>query len=116
VGDDWGEIQDRLARFRDDRDWRQFHTLKDLAAAIAIEAAELQELFLWKPIEEEPELIETSREAVENELADVVIQSLNFASVAGVDLVAAINRKIDKNEGRYPADAVRGSSGKAPAE
>ena len=112
--EDWERIQQRLDRFRDDRDWRQFHTLKDLAVAIAVEAGELQEHFLWQPVEREDELLRSSREAIENELADVLIQSLNFASAAEIDVVAAVNRKIDINENRYPADEVRGSSRKAP--
>lgn len=114
--DDLGELQERLRQFRDDRDWRQFHTLKDLAAAIAIEGAELQELFLWKQVEHEPGLVQGSRESIEDELADVMIQVLNFASVAGIDLLAAVNNKIDKNERRYPADAVRGSADKTRIE
>lgn len=113
-GGDWDETRKRLERFRDERDWRQFHTLKDLAAAIAVEAAELQELFLWHSVQDEQELLERAREAIEDELSDVMIQSVNFASAAGIDLQAAIERKIAKNEQRYPADAVRGSPEKAP--
>lgn len=114
--DEWGEIQKRLARFRDERDWRQFHTLKDLAAAIAIEAGELQQIFLWQPTTSEVALLESHREAIEDELADVLIQALNFASVVDIDLAAAINKKIDENERRYPVDLVRGSSQKAERE
>ena len=92
----------RLASFRDERDWARFHTLKDLAAAIAIEAAELQELFLWQSIDDEPALLEQRRDAVEDELADVMILALNFAAAAGIDVLQAINGKIDKNEAKYP--------------
>jgi len=108
------EIQSRLERFRDERDWRQFHNLKDLAAAVGIEASELQELFLWQHPEDEGELLEGKREAIEDELADVLIQCLNFASAAGIDVLDAIERKIEKNELRYPAEQFRGSATKAP--
>jgi NTP pyrophosphatase (non-canonical NTP hydrolase) len=118
VGTDaeWSDVQRRLDRFRDERDWQQFHALKELAAAIAIEAGELQELFLWKSTAEEAELLQNNREAIEDELADVMIQCLNFVSSSGIDAINAINRKIDKNEQRYPADAVRGRAEKAPQE
>jgi dCTP diphosphatase len=116
AGEAWEDLQLRLERFRDDRDWRQFHTLKDLAAAITIEASELQQLFLWARADDESNLLKTSRDAIESELADVVIQALNFAAIADVDLPGAISRKIDENERRYPADAVRGSSKKATRE
>jgi NTP pyrophosphatase (non-canonical NTP hydrolase) len=112
----WNEIHERLARFRDERDWRQFHTLKDLSAAIAIEVGELQELFLWQPIEHERELLQNSREAIEDELADVFIQALNFALAADIDVAAVINQKITKNERRYPKETSRGSSRKAQPE
>jgi NTP pyrophosphatase (non-canonical NTP hydrolase) len=92
----------RIASFRDDRDWSRHHTLKDLSAALAIEAAELQELFLWQPVQDEPALLEHRREAIEDELADVLILALNFAAAAGIDVLQAINAKIDKNEVKYP--------------
>lgn len=108
------EIQSRLERFRDERDWRQFHSLKDLAAAIGIETSELQELFLWQQPESESELLEGKRQEIEDELADVLIQCLNFASTAGIDVLDVIERKIAKNELRYPAEQFRGSAAKAP--
>ena len=105
-----------LPHIRDERDWRQFHTLKDLAAAISIEAGELQELLLWTRPDEERDVLATSRQSIESELADVLIHALNFAAIAQVDLLTVINRKIDENERRYPAEAVRSSSKKAPRQ
>jgi NTP pyrophosphatase (non-canonical NTP hydrolase) len=107
------EIQSRLERFRDERDWRQFHTLKDLAAAIGIEAGELQELFLWQQPGNERELLDAKHEAIEDELADVLIQCLNFASAARIDVLEVVERKIEKNELRYPVEQSRGSAAKA---
>ena len=106
------QIQSRLEQFRDERDWRQFHTLKDLAAAIAIEAGELQEHFLWVPVEEEQRLLSERREEIGAELADVLIQCLNFASAAGIDLAAAVASKIESNELKYPVHLARGTSAK----
>jgi NTP pyrophosphatase (non-canonical NTP hydrolase) len=88
--------------FRDERGWGKYHTLKDLAAAIAIEAAELQELFLWQRSEDETALLEQRREEIEDELADVLILALNFADAARIDVLQTIDAKIDKNEAKYP--------------
>jgi NTP pyrophosphatase (non-canonical NTP hydrolase) len=98
-------IQHRLATFRDVRGWGRFHTLKDLAAALAIEAAELQELFLWQSVDDEPALLEQRRGAVEDELADVLILALNFAAASDIDVLRALDAKIDKNEAKYPEGA-----------
>lgn len=105
-------LQQRLERFRDERDWSQFHTLKDLAAAIAVEAGELQELFLWQRPADERALLARRRPEIEDELADVLIHCLNFASAGDIDVIRAIERKIETNEQRYPADLARGSSEK----
>jgi NTP pyrophosphatase (non-canonical NTP hydrolase) len=103
------KLQARLREFRNRREWEQFHTLKDLAAAIAIEASELQEILLWRPSSEEQELLETKLDRLEDELADVLIHCLNFADVAGIDVLDAIEMKISKNEVNYPVDKARGS-------
>jgi NTP pyrophosphatase (non-canonical NTP hydrolase) len=109
---DLNEIQSRLRRFRDDRDWDQFHRPSSLASAISVEAAELLELFLWSSPSDEEALLETRREQVEEELADVLIQCLNFADAAGVDVLVAIDQKIDRNGKRYPVDSSRGRATK----
>jgi NTP pyrophosphatase (non-canonical NTP hydrolase) len=105
-------VQARLERFRDAREWAQFHSPGNLAKAISVEAAELLELFLWVAGEGEGEALNAQRAEVEAELADVMIQCLNFASAAGIDVIAAVNRKIEINEERYPPDEVRGSARK----
>jgi NTP pyrophosphatase (non-canonical NTP hydrolase) len=87
------ELQERLRIFRDARDWEQFHTLKDLAAAVQIEAGELQELFLWST--DDACVLREKRPEVEAELSDVLIQCLNFALAAEIDVGAAIEAKID---------------------
>jgi dCTP diphosphatase len=108
------ELVQSVREFRDERDWRRFHTPKDLAAAIAIEAGELQELFLWKLGSAEGEVLEHRRSEVEEELADIAIFLLSFVDVAGIDLAAAIQAKLQKNALRYPVETYRGSNAKAP--
>lgn len=108
---DLAAVQARLAKFRDERDWAQFHAPANLAKAISVEAAELLELFLWAG-DGGDEVLAARRAEVEAELADVLIQCLNFANATGVDVIAAIDGKIQSNEERYPADRARGSASK----
>lgn len=103
-----GELQALIRGFRDARDWTQFHTLKDLAAAIAVEAAELQEILLWQRPEDEPELLARRRGEIEAELADVFIQVANFSLAAEVDLAQAVLGKLAENEAKYPVEKAHG--------
>jgi NTP pyrophosphatase (non-canonical NTP hydrolase) len=109
---DLAAVQARLERFRDERDWAQFHGPGNLAKAISVEAAELLELFLWVGGDGEDELMAARREEVEAELADVLIQCLNFANATGIDPIAAVNRKIENNAARYPVERARGNARK----
>jgi dCTP diphosphatase len=104
------DLQEAVRGFRDERDWRQFHTLKDLAAALAVEAGELQEQLLWVRPEDERERLEARRSEIEAELADVVILALSFADVATIDLAQAVRAKLVENARRYPPDEVRGTA------
>lgn len=90
-------LQERLRAFARDRDWEKYHTPQNLAALIASEAGELLALFRWgqDSVSERPE-------AVEQELADVFLGVLRFADVAGIDLVAGAEHKLEANERRYP--------------
>lgn len=106
------ELQAKVARFRDERDWAQFHTLKDLAAAIAIEAGELQEEFLWLSHAGETERLTERRDEVSQELADILILALGFADAAGIDASQAILDKLDANAERYPVEKARGRAAK----
>jgi dCTP diphosphatase len=109
---DLAAVRARLERFRDERDWAQFHGPANLAKAISVEAAELLELFLWVGGDGEGEVMAARREEVEAELADVLIQCLNFANATGIDPIAAVNRKIESNEARYPVEKARGNARK----
>ena len=101
------ETIQRGLRFRDDRDWRQFHTPKDLAISMSLEAAEVLELFQWSGTNLEctdklPQLRE--------ELADVLSYCILLADVCGLDLDQIMNEKVDKNEAKYPVDKAKGRS------
>ena len=100
---------DELVKFRDERNWSQFHNTKDLALAISIEAAELNELFLWKPTEE-CELVD--RNKLKEELADILAFSLLLAGKHGFDVKEIVLDKIKKNGEKYPVEKSKGTAKK----
>jgi len=108
------KIAEILKRFADERDWEQFHTPKNIATSITIEAAELLELFQWSRGQGGWDEIhdEKLRARVEEELADVLIYVLRFADLAKIDLAKAAERKIAQNALKYPAEKARGSDKK----
>lgn len=99
----------RVLKFRDDRDWRQFHTPKDLALSLSLEAAELLEVFQWSGADLEC-AHKTSR--IREELADVLSYCVLMADVCGLDLDEIMNEKVDKNEAKYPVEKSRSSAAK----
>ena len=99
----------RLRQFRDARDWAQFHDSKNLALAIAIEAAELNELFLWKK-DHEVEQVDISR--LKEELADILAFAFLLADKHGLDIEQIVLEKIAKNEEKYPVDKAKGKADK----
>ena len=105
-------LQERVAAFAAARDWEPFHSPKNLAMALSVEAAELVEEFQWLTEEQSRALDAERRERVRLELADVFIYLLRIADKLGVDLVAAANDKIVLNEKKYPAERVRGDARK----
>jgi len=98
-----------LVEFRDARHWEQFHNSKDLALAISIEAAELNELFLWKTIEESEKVDENK---LKEELADVLAFSLLLAGKHGFDVKEIVLEKIRKNNEKYPVEKAKGTAKK----
>lgn len=99
------ELHDRLAEFRDRRDWKKFHTPKDLAVSVSIESAELLELFQWKS-DAEVEATRNRRKFIDeaaSEIADVLIYLVLLAGELGIDPVEAAMTKISRNESRFPA-------------
>lgn len=98
-----------LGKFRDARHWDQFHKTKDLALAISIEAAELNELFLWKTTEE-AELVDKNK--IKEELADIFAFALLLAGKHGFNVKEIVAEKIRKNNERYPVEKAKGTAKK----
>ena len=104
--DQFQKLTELLVQFRDARDWKQFHNSKDLAIAIAIESAELLEVFLWKDSEA------SSKERVAEEVADIMAYLLLLSANYGFDLEKTLKDKIQKNELKYPVDKAKGKATK----
>lgn len=105
-------LRDRLREFASERDWEQFHTPKNLAAALIVEAAELLEHFQWASDLESRKLPVDKLEAVQEELADVLIYLIRLADKLDVDLLMAAEKKLKKNAAKYPVAKARGTSKK----
>ena len=99
------ETLERIKKFRDDRDWKQFHTPSNLAKAISIESGELLEEFLW-------DNDNFNLQNVKEELADVMIYCIHMANALDVNIEDIINMKMDKNEMKYPVEKAKGKSSK----
>jgi dCTP diphosphatase len=112
MSDSLSELRARINQFVQERDWEQFHSPKNLAMAMIVEAAELVEHFQWDTIEESHQLTPEKREQVAHELADTFVYLLRIAEVTGIDLIAAANAKIELNAKKYPVDKAKGSNAK----
>ncbi len=108
------ELKDAMLAFARERDWLQFHAPKNLCMGLSVEAAELTEHFLWCDLDESRDIINKpdKREAIKEELADVLLYVMQFANVTGIDLAQAAMQKLEKNRAKYPADKFRGRSEK----
>ncbi|MGM0239504.1 nucleotide pyrophosphohydrolase [Enterococcus sp. AZ103] len=102
------ELTDLINKFRDERDWRQFHNEKDLAISISLEASELLELFQWKTAEEGTENLLD----LKDELADVLIYSFMLADNLNLDIEQVVKEKLNKNQQKYPISKSKGSKTK----
>ena len=107
------ELRRLVAEFVDRRDWRQFHSPKNLSMSLAIEAAELMEHFQWLTADESRNVAEEPDKLAEvaDELADVLCYAMAMANQLGLDLSTAVRNKMAKNERKYPADEYRGRFG-----
>lgn len=105
-----GELKEAVGAFIDARDWSRYHSPKNLAMSIAIEAAEIMEHFQWTTIEEARAAMEdpTVRSEVEEEIADVLIYCLSFVRHTNLDLSKAVLEKLEKNETRFPVEKIKG--------
>lgn len=102
-------VKEALIKFRDERDWKQFHDSKNLALAISIESAELNEIFLWKNGQEAEDV---NTEKIKEELADILSFSILLAEKHNLDIFEIILDKIEKNAEKYPVDKAKGTAKK----
>ena len=104
------DLKEAVLDFVRERDWERFHSPKNLAMALAAEAGELLEHFLWDSPEASHE--KATREEVADELADIIVYAIEFANITGIDLASAIRAKMEKNAQKYPVEKARGNSRK----
>ncbi|WP_439136262.1 nucleotide pyrophosphohydrolase [Pseudomaricurvus sp.] len=110
--EDLMRLQAYLRDYAAERDWDQFHSPKNLVMALSVEASELVECFQWLTEEESRNLSDEQLSAVGDEIADIQIYLVRLADKLGVNIPDAVAQKTKKNEAKYPAEKVRGSSKK----
>ena len=101
-------LTEKIKKFRDARDWKQFHNPKDLALSLTLEAAEVLEHFQWKNPKEIEEYIKSNKEDIGEELADVLYWVLLTSHDLKIDIKKALEKKIKKNEQKYPVNKAKG--------
>ncbi|MBC7764535.1 nucleotide pyrophosphohydrolase [Microbacteriaceae bacterium] len=109
ASDDLKTLQQKIVSFRDARDWKQFHNPKDMAISLMLEAGELLEHFQWKNDNEMSSHVNTNKEDVSDELADVMYWVLLMANDLEIDLPKAMQSKLAKNNKKYPIDTASGN-------
>lgn len=109
---DMPNLTSAIRQFAQARDWEQFHNPKDLALALGIEVAELQELLLWTPGDQSLDKLNEKRSEVENEVGDILIYLLRFCDVSGIDPIQAAVKKMELNGEKYPVHKAKGNSKK----
>jgi NTP pyrophosphatase (non-canonical NTP hydrolase) len=106
------EITSQIVSFRDARDWKQFHGLKDIALSMMLEAGEVGEIFQFKTDAEINEKLDALQERIGDELSDVLYWILLMAHDSGINLEEAFARKMARNESKYPLEKAKGSNRK----
>ncbi|RZL44176.1 MAG: nucleotide pyrophosphohydrolase [Pedobacter sp.] len=107
--DKYKKVIEELTRFRNDRDWQQFHDSKNLALALSIEASELNELFLWK---KDSEVEQVNKDKLKEELADVLSYAFLLAEKHNLDIFDIVLEKIKMNDEKYPVSKAKGTAKK----
>ncbi|MCX5791867.1 MAG: nucleotide pyrophosphohydrolase [Elusimicrobia bacterium] len=102
------ELTQAVLKFRDERDWKQFHNHKDVAISLTLEAAELLEHFQWKTPDEIEKHVKTNKEDISDELADVLFWVLELSHDLNIDLAKALRSKLVKNAEKYPVHKSKG--------
>ncbi len=107
----FAQIKEKIRSFVEEREWQQFHSPKNLSMAIAAEAAELMEHFLWDDADQSrKQLADPGKsDEIAREIADIVIYTIEFANEAGIDLTEAIAGKLERNALKYPVEKSRGN-------
>jgi dCTP diphosphatase len=105
-------LTDRIIAFRNARDWKQFHNPKDVALSLVLEATEVMEHFQWKSKEEIEKYVGTNKEEIGEELADVLYWVLLMSYDLKIDVLKALEKKILKNEEKYPVEKAKGKNTK----
>ena len=112
MSDSLNQLRARVNQFVEERDWAQFHSPKNLAMAMIVEAGEVVEHFQWMTEQESRQLDVATREKVGQELSDTFVYLLRIAEVCGIDLIEAANKKIALNALKYPVEKAKGSNAK----
>ncbi|EJN00820.1 nucleotide pyrophosphohydrolase [Herbaspirillum sp. YR522] len=112
---DLSDLRQRVRQFSDERDWRRFHTPKNLVMALSVEVAELVEHFQWLPTGADHELDDAARVGIRHEMADVLVYLIQLADHTGVDLHQAVLEKLELNARKYPVQLARASARKYTA-
>ncbi len=102
------EITKKIIDFRDDRDWKQFHNPKDVALSMVLEAGEVMEHFQWKSKEEIEQYVISNKDEIGDELADVFYWVLLMAHDLDIDILSSVERKMQKNNAKYPVEKAKG--------
>lgn len=105
-------LKKQIANFAKERDWDKYHSPKNLAIGLAVEASELLEIFLWLTEDESRNLPESKLDNIKEEIGDVMIYLVNIANQFGLDPIECAKRKLELNKEKYPRDLVRGSAKK----
>jgi len=103
------ELTKRIIKFRDERDWKQFHNPKDVALSMVLEAGEVMEHFQWKDKEEVEEYLKQNKDNVAEEIADVLYYVLLMSHDLNIDITEALDKKLTKNESKYPIEKAKGN-------
>ena len=105
------DLKQQVYQFVDERDWNKYHNLKNLSMSVAIEAAELMEIFQWTNEDESERALKDVAflQRIEQEVADIIIYCLSLANVTNIDISQAVLGKIDQNKAKYPEERVKGN-------
>jgi dCTP diphosphatase len=109
---DTKQMIEKIKKFRDDRDWMQFHDPKNMAVSIILEASELLEHFQWKTIKEVEEYARQNKDEIQDEIADIALYLFEMADNLGVNLIDAMEKKLEKNKKKYPVEKAKGNAKK----